>query len=54
MIVGDSLTSDIAGGDRAGIVTCWYNPGGLPRPADCRIDYEIQDLHEVYAILSCF
>ena len=28
MIVGDSLTSDIAGGERAGIVTCWYNPGG--------------------------
>lgn len=54
MIVGDSLTSDIAGGERAGIITCWYNPGGQPRPADSRIDYEIQDLHEVYAILSRF
>ena len=27
LIVGDSLTSDIKGGNNAGIVTCWYNPG---------------------------
>ena len=26
LIVGDSLTSDIQGGNNAGIVTCWYNP----------------------------
>jgi 2-haloacid dehalogenase len=28
LIVGDSLTSDIAGGIAAGIDTCWYNPAG--------------------------
>lgn len=27
LIVGDSLTSDIRGGNNAGIRTCWYNPG---------------------------
>ena len=32
MIVGDSLTSDIRGGDNAGIVTCWYNPEGIKAP----------------------
>lgn len=28
IIVGDSLTSDIAGGLNAGIATCWYNRSG--------------------------
>lgn len=28
IIVGDSLTSDMAGGHNAGIATCWYNPHG--------------------------
>lgn len=28
IIIGDSLTSDIKGGNLAGITTCWYNPGG--------------------------
>lgn len=51
MIVGDSLTSDIQGGVNAGIVTCWYNPGGQARPAGMRIDHEITDLHEVYTLL---
>lgn len=52
MIVGDSLTSDMCGGDRAGIVTCWYNPGGAEAPSDLRIDYNIRDLHEVYDLLG--
>ncbi len=28
LVVGDSLTSDIAGGAAAGIDTCWLNPSG--------------------------
>ena len=36
--VGDSLTSDIRGGDNAGIVTCWYNPEGIKAPEGYRID----------------
>lgn len=28
LMVGDSLSSDIAGGTNAGIATCWYNPAG--------------------------
>lgn len=51
MIVGDSLTSDMLGGCRAGIVTCWYNPGHAPRPAGLRIDHEITQLQEVCALL---
>jgi len=29
LMIGDSLTSDVAGGINAGIDTCWYNPHGL-------------------------
>lgn len=47
MIVGDSLTSDVAGGINAGIRTCWYNPNALPAPEGWRIDHVISDLREV-------
>lgn len=52
LIVGDSLTSDIRGGNNAGIQTCWYNPDHKKRYADVKIDYEIADLHEVYDIID--
>lgn len=50
MIVGDSLTSDIKGGNNAGIVTCWYNPEKKKAAEEYKIDYEITDLHEVIEI----
>ena len=52
LIVGDSLTGDIRGGMNAGIRTCWYNPGHLPRPDGYRIDHEIDDLHAVMRLLE--
>lgn len=52
LIVGDSLTSDMKGGNNAGIRCCWYNPSGKQKPADLRIDYEIRNLQEVKDILS--
>lgn len=52
MIVGDSLTSDIQGGNNAGIVTCWYNPAGEERPAGLRIDYDIRNIGEVSDIVG--
>ena len=52
IIVGDSLTSDIRGGNNAGILTCWYNPLNAMRNGDYKIDYEIADIHEIYAILN--
>ena len=51
LIVGDSLTSDMEGGFRAGIKTCWYNPEGLPCAAPEKIDYETQNLQEIKKIL---
>ena len=52
LIVGDSLTSDIQGGNNAGILCCWYNPKKLSRERKLRIDYEIDDLQKILEILS--
>ncbi|MCI9076152.1 MAG: noncanonical pyrimidine nucleotidase, YjjG family [Dorea sp.] len=52
MIVGDSLTSDMQGGNNAGIVTCWYNPDAIERPEGLRLDYEIKDIKEVLEITA--
>ena len=52
LIVGDSLTSDIRGGNNVGIPTCWYNPTHSPRKGDVKIDYEIDDLHQIEKILN--
>lgn len=52
LIVGDSLTSDIRGGNNAGIATCWVNPQGLPCRENVRIDYEIPALSQLEAMLE--
>ena len=52
MIIGDSLTSDIQGGNNAGILTCWYNPDQKPAPLDYSIDHIIPDLHEVISLVE--
>ena len=52
LIVGDSLTSDIQGGNNAGIVTCWFNPLGKENDLGLQIDYEIKDLGQVLDIVS--
>lgn len=52
VIVGDSLTSDILGGNRAGIAVCWYNPKGVKKSLEVKIDYEIRNLHEVRRVLG--
>ena len=52
MMVGDSLTSDILGGIRAGIRTCWVNPNHAPGRADIPADYEIEALSQLEALLD--
>lgn len=52
VIIGDSLTSDMRGGNNAGIRCIWYNPDGKENAKDCRIDYEIQNLNQVEEILK--
>lgn len=47
MIIGDSLTSDIQGGNNAGIASCWFNPAGKKNTLSLRIDREIRHLREL-------
>lgn len=44
LMVGDSLSSDMAGGFAAGLATCWFNPNGSVRSADLVPDHEITSL----------
>lgn len=53
LIVGDSLTSDMRGGNNAGIRCCWYNPKKKKRPEELKIDYEIENLKEVADLITC-
>ena len=52
LIIGDSLSSDILGGNNAGIDTCWFNPAGKRKPKGYKIKYEIKKLTELYEILK--
>ncbi len=52
IIVGDSQTSDMLGGNRAKIACCWYNPEGIERSANVRVDYEIKNLWEIREVLN--
>ena len=51
MIVGDSLTSDIQGGNNTGILCCWYNPQGHENAEGLRIEYEVKDLREIRKLI---
>lgn len=52
MIVGDSLTSDMQGGNNAGIICCWYNPHKKENDKNLTIDYEIDNLQKVLEIIE--
>ncbi|MBE6529665.1 MAG: noncanonical pyrimidine nucleotidase, YjjG family [Ruminococcaceae bacterium] len=51
MIIGDSLTSDIRGGNNVGIHTCWYCPTEVQAPEAFRIDFQIKSLREIPKIV---
>ena len=51
LLIGDSLTSDIAGGIGYGIDTAWFNPRGLPRDAAIAPTYELRRLRELLDLL---
>ena len=51
LIVGDSLTSDMQGGNNAGIICCWYNPKKVKKDKDVKLDYEIENLQEILHII---
>lgn len=52
LMIGDSLSSDIQGGNRYGIDTCWFNPRAAVNETGVKPTYEIRALHELYSILD--
>lgn len=52
LIIGDSLTSDIRGGNQAGIATCWFNPCHKPHNGIDHVDYEIEELSQLLDIVD--
>lgn len=52
LIIGDSLTSDIKGGNDYGIDTCWYNPLHRPLDEDVECRYEIDQLTDLLSIVE--
>ncbi|MFB7156233.1 MULTISPECIES: YjjG family noncanonical pyrimidine nucleotidase [unclassified Lysinibacillus] len=51
LIIGDSLSADIKGGQLAGLDTCWLNSAKKPNHTGIVPTYEIQSLNELYQIL---
>ena len=51
LIIGDSLTSDIKGGNNAGIATCWYNPKKNECQENVVVNYEIDSLNQIFDII---
>ena len=51
LIIGDSLTSDMEEGRRAGIHTCFYNRNGIDIHG-IQVDYAVNDLAEIAGLLE--
>lgn len=51
LVIGDSLTSDIQGGNNYGYDTCWYNPLHKENKTSAKPTFEISNLEEIKKIL---
>ena len=51
LMVGDSLTSDIAGANGVGVDGCWYNPRAVENKSGICPEYEIRLLGDLTEIL---
>ena len=50
LIIGDSLTSDMAGGRQYGMKTCYYRRPGAPEGAD--VTWQVTDLRQIPVLLE--
>ena len=51
LMIGDSLTADIAGGRAAGMRTCWFDPADRGAAMPPQADWRITRLEELFDIL---
>jgi len=52
LMVGDGLSSDIAGANGYGVDACWYNPAHAPLPPGMNVRYRIDRLDGLLEIVS--
>ena len=52
VLIGDSLTADIAGGRNAGIKTVWFNRNGKTNDTDMNFDAVTNSLFEIESIIK--
>ena len=52
VIIGDSLSSDIAGGITAGIDTVWYNPEKAENTSEFKPTHEVRSYGELFSLLA--
>ncbi|MFJ7828338.1 YjjG family noncanonical pyrimidine nucleotidase [Psychrobacillus sp. NPDC096623] len=52
LMIGDSLTSDIQGGNNFGIDTCWFNPTRKPNETDIQPTFEIHTWNKLAEIVN--
>lgn len=52
LIIGDSLTSDIRGGNAVGMDTLWYNPHGQKNTAGVCVNYEAESVKDLARLLT--
>lgn len=52
LMVGDTLASDILGGNQSGIDSCWFNPHQKPNETDIQPTYEIHSMLDLIPIAS--
>lgn len=51
LVVGDSLTSDVAGANQYGLDCVWFNPNGKPLPSDLNVKYIAKTLSSVASFI---
>jgi len=51
LIIGDSLTADVEGGNNAGIDTCWLNTHDEENNTHIKPTYEIKNLHQLKSFI---
>jgi len=51
LMIGDSLSSDIRGGNDYGMATCWFNPGKVEGNLEVVASFEIAGLEEIYGLV---
>ena len=52
LYVGDSFANDVIGARAAGLVSCWYNPQGLPPPGgEAAPEYELRAMSDLLQLL---